>query len=446
MADDKKKNPRPDRRDEVIDEQMRVIRTLTENNLRRVGSDLWGEGTLTPETPSGAGSGQGGKGRNGGSDPTEEIRRMTEELTKSLRRDFPGVQTPETPSGTPPVTPKPSDKKKTESPRPDAEAEKKPAEEAEALPEKEDIADLKKELDEYIGLGAVKEEVRGLINVATVYQMRRAHDLPTADLSLHMVFSGNPGTGKTMIARFMARVYHSLGILSKGHLVETDRSGLVAGYVGQTAIKTRKVCEQAKGGVLFIDEAYTLTSKEGNDFGQESVDTVLKFMEDNRDDIVVIVAGYTELMEKFINSNPGLQSRFNKYIMFADYTAQEMRGIFDLQCRKHRYEPDAEASKELDEYFAMAAEEAGEFGNARGVRNTFEKILAAQANRLGERRDVTVEELITFTASDVRRAVYGTDSLAEETPETPPDAGEPKNDAPPSDGDKPDAPPPKPEE
>ncbi len=437
MADDKKKKTSEERKDEVIETQMNVIRTLTENNLRRVGADLWGEGSPAPdgtpgtETPPGTPS-----GKKSGTviDPTEEIRRMTEELTKSLRRDFPSVQTPasDTPSAPPAgkksPTVKPADKKKTEAPQPAADAEKKPEEESEAVPEREDINDLKKELDEYIGLDAVKEEVRGLINVATVYQMRRSHGLPTADLSLHMVFSGNPGTGKTMIARFMSRVYHSLGILSKGHLVETDRSGLVAGYVGQTAIKTKKVCEQAKGGVLFIDEAYSLTSKEGNDFGQESVDTILKYMEDNRDDLVVIVAGYTELMEKFINSNPGLQSRFNKYIAFADYTAEEMRGIFDLQCKKHRYEPDAEASKELDEYLAMAAQAAGEFGNARGVRNTFEKILAAQANRLGERKDVTVDELITFTRADVRMAVYGTEVLPCEEAEKPKDAPVPPAD------------------
>ena len=197
----------------------------------------------------------------------------------------------------------------------------------------------------------MKKEVENLINMAMVYQMRREHGLPNTDVSLHMVFSGNPGTGKTMIARFMARVYHSLGILSKGQLVEVDRSGLVAGYIGQTAIKTAKVLESAMGGVLFIDEAYTLTSKSENDFGFEAVDTILKAMEDNRDDLVVIVAGYTELMEEFVDSNPGLRSRFNKYLDFADYTAEEMCAIFALQCKKSQYTLDPDAEKLLKDYF-----------------------------------------------------------------------------------------------
>ena len=341
-----------DKKDEIISMQLDLIRSMTENNMRRVGTDLWGSG----------------------------------------RADKPA---PAVKNGTSSEKAAPKSEVKTETP---------PEEE---IPQREDIADLKKELSSYIGLSAVKAEVENLINMATVYGMRREHGLPTADMSLHMVFSGNPGTGKTMIARFMARVYHSLGILSKGQLVEVDRSGLVAGYVGQTAIKTSKVLERAKGGVLFIDEAYTLTSKEGNDFGYEAVDTVLKAMEDNREDLVVIVAGYIDRMETFIDSNPGLQSRFNKYLHFADYSAEEMTDIFLMQCEKNCYTPDEDAVEAIREYLRMASEEAGEFGNARGVRNVFEKVLSAQANRLAMAGDITREELMRLTKEDVQTAVYG---------------------------------------
>ena len=369
-----------DKKDEIIARQLELIRSMTEKNMRRISDDLWGSSVLTDAQKT------------------------------SGTPAFPELNVPAAPSAAAP--PKTKEAQNDGAP---ASVKEEPVE------EKEKIEDLQKELDEYIGLGRVKEEVRSLINIATVYQMRRAHDLPTADISLHLVFSGNPGTGKTMIARFMARVYHSLGILSKGQLVEVDRSGLVAGYVGQTAIKTAKVLEKAKGGVLFIDEAYTLTSKSENDFGFEAVDTVLKSMEDNRDDLVVIVAGYTELMEKFIASNPGLQSRFNKYIEFDDYTAEEMRGIFDLQCKKNCYTLDEDAGAELNEYLAMAAEEASEFGNARGVRNTFEKILSAQANRLASMKEITREELMRITRADVRIAAYGTDTLPEDEANVPQD-------------------------
>ena len=344
-----------DKKDEIISMQLDLIRSMTENNMRKIGGDLWGSGREKLENPVKEAAPASDISKNA---PQTEVKKET-----------------------PPA--------------------------AEKIPPREDMETLKAELAGYIGLAAVKAEVENLINMATVYRMRKEHGLPTADLSLHMVFSGNPGTGKTMIARFMARVYHSLGILSKGQLVEVDRSGLVAGYVGQTAIKTAKVLERAKGGVLFIDEAYTLTSKEGNDFGYEAVDTVLKAMEDNRDDLVVIVAGYIDRMETFIDSNPGLQSRFNKYLHFADYTGQEMADIFLMQCEKNCYQPDEDAMDAMREYLHMASEAAGEFGNARGVRNVFEKVLSAQANRLASMKEITREELMRITKADVQIAAYG---------------------------------------
>ena len=248
----------------------------------------------------------------------------------------------------------------------------------------------------------VKDEVHDLINMVQVYKLREQHDLPTTDMSLHMVFTGNPGTGKTMMARMMARIYRSLGILSKGQLVEVDRSGLVAGYVGQTALKTQKVIEKAMGGVLFIDEAYALNGKSENDFGQEAIDTILKAMEDHRDDLVVIVAGYTELMDRFIHSNPGLESRFNRFLLFEDYTPEEMFEIFKMRCGKG-YVLAPEAEPLVRDYIAEESADPS-FGNARGVRNIFEHILVAQNNRLAKMDSVTRDDLMTLTADDVLHA------------------------------------------
>ena len=259
------------------------------------------------------------------------------------------------------------------------------------------------ELDSYIGLGAVKEEVHNLINMVQVYKLRREHDLPTTDMSLHMVFTGNPGTGKTMMARMMARIYRSLGILSKGQLVEVDRSGLVAGYVGQTALKTQKVIEKAMGGVLFVDEAYALNGKSENDFGQEAIDTLLKAMEDHRDDLVVIVAGYTDLMDKFIHSNPGLESRFNRFLLFEDYSQDELMAIFKMRCGKG-YTLSPEAEPLVRDYIAEESADGDGFGNARGVRNIFEHILVAQNNRLAKMENVTREDLMTLLPEDVMHA------------------------------------------
>ena len=271
--------------------------------------------------------------------------------------------------------------------------------ETEAPPER--IEDLKAELNELIGLDSVKREVNNLINIVTVYKRRREAGLKTVDMSFHMVFSGNPGTGKTMIARLMARIFKSLGMLNKGHLVEVDRSGLVAGYVGQTAIKTSAVVEKALGGVLFIDEAYSLSGKGENDFGQEAIDTLLKAMEDHRDDLVVIVAGYDELMDHFIHSNPGLESRFNRYMHFDDYTVDEMLAILDLNLKKGQYRLTEEAREAARAYIEAASTNSSTFGNARGVRNIFERLLITQANRLASDPGISKEELMNITLEDV---------------------------------------------
>lgn len=370
-----------DKKDEIISMQLDLIKKMTENNIRRLSDDIWGSSALR-------------KSCNDTSVSSDSNLNVKPDSKSSAGSDIKNSSDSTSSSN--------DDKTKASDSGEGGVSEKEVK-----LPEKENIDDLRKELDSYIGLSAVKDEVKNLINMATVYKLRLDNNLPTTDISLHMVFSGNPGTGKTMIARFMARVYHSLGLLSVGKLVEVDRSGLVAGYIGQTAIKTSKVLAEAKGSVLFIDEAYTLTSKSENDFGFEAVDTILKSMEDNRDDLVVIVAGYTDLMEDFINSNPGLRSRFNKYLNFEDYSADEMFAIFKLQCEKSFYILDSDAETELKEYFEAVCEEAGEFGNARGVRNTFEKILVEQANRIAELPAVLRDDLMKITLSDVKAALYG---------------------------------------
>ncbi|MCR4622412.1 MAG: AAA family ATPase [Clostridiales bacterium] len=301
--------------------------------------------------------------------------------------------------------------KPTASPEPapaSRSGETKP-EEAKQEEPPEKLEDILNELHSYIGLNGIKKEVDNLVNMVRVHQMRKAHDLPTVDMSLHMVFSGNPGTGKTMIARVMARIYKCLGILSKGQLVEVDRSGLVAGYVGQTAGKTMEVVNKALGGVLFIDEAYALTyHKEGNDFGQEAVDTLLKAMEDHRDDLVVIVAGYDGLMDEFITSNPGLESRFNRYLHFADYTVEEMLDIFRLRCKQGGYKLDEDAEDEVVAFINAQNTDPIMFGNARGIRNLFEQVLIAQSNRIVKEteagEEMTKEKLMQLTAGDIDEA------------------------------------------
>jgi len=286
-------------------------------------------------------------------------------------------------------------------------ADEKPAaaaqEEGEPAPQPEKLEDVLAELDALCGLDKVKEDVKSLINLVKVRKLREQAGLPVPPMSLHMVFLGNPGTGKTTVARLLARIYHSIGVLSKGQLVEVDRSGLVAGFVGQTALKTQEVIGKALGGVLFIDEAYALTNQESpNDFGQEAVEVILKGMEDNRDDLIVIVAGYTDLMRDFIHSNPGLESRFNKYFQFEDYNGEQLAEIFRSQCKKNGYTLNDETDKAAAEAFKLMYESRDEnFGNARDVRNIFETAIARQANRVAAMENPTKEDLMALTIEDL---------------------------------------------
>ncbi len=265
------------------------------------------------------------------------------------------------------------------------------------------------ELEQLIGLEEVKEEVRGIANFAKTQKMRQAQGLKTPKMSFHLVFTGSPGTGKTTVARIVARIYKDLGILKKGHTVETDRSGLVAEYMGQTAIKTNAVVDSALNGVLFIDEAYALVPEGGhaNDYGQEAISTLLKRMEDDRDRLVVIIAGYPNEMKRFINSNPGLQSRFNKYINFPDYTAEELYRIFCMYMRKNEYTMSDDASAYLMEHMNYkVAHKERNFGNARYARNIFEKSIQQQANRLAGRSGLSRKELTEITLDDLKKAIH----------------------------------------
>lgn len=257
------------------------------------------------------------------------------------------------------------------------------------------------ELDALVGLASVKEEIKTLSNFIKIQQKRKEQGLKSSSVSYHCVFTGNPGTGKTTVARIVAQIYKDLGILSKGHLVETDRAGLVAEYVGQTAVKTNKIIDSALDGVLFIDEAYSLIGT-GQDYGKEAIATLLKRMEDNRDRLVVILAGYSKEMQDFINTNPGLQSRFNRYIEFPDYSAEELLQIFEKNVEKFDYKLQNEVRQAMKEFFHNAVENKdANFGNARFVRNIFEKTLEKQANRLSTDPDLDTDELTLITLADL---------------------------------------------
>ena len=272
------------------------------------------------------------------------------------------------------------------------------------LPESEPtLEELLAELDGLCGLEQVKQDVKSLINLVKVRRLREEAGLPVPPMSLHLVFLGNPGTGKTTVARLLARLYHAIGVLPKGQLVEVDRSGLVAGFVGQTALKTQEVIQKAIGGVLFIDEAYALVNQDnGNDFGREVIEVLLKNMEDHRKDLVVIVAGYSQLMEKFIHSNPGLESRFNKYFYFEDYDGAQLFTILQSMCVKNGYvltpEGEALARREL---MALYEDRDENFGNARDVRNLFEQAVARQSDRVARLEAPTREQLMALRPEDL---------------------------------------------
>lgn len=248
----------------------------------------------------------------------------------------------------------------------------------------EKLDQLMKELDAMIGLEPVKKEVHNLVNLMRMRMIRKAHGLEVPMVSMHLVFTGNPGTGKTIMARKIAEIYKAIGVLKTGVFVETDRAGLVAGYMGQTAELVHQKVDKASGGVLFIDEAYTLSNL-GNeaDYGQEAIDTLLKLMEDRREDFVVIVAGYPNEMEKFLSSNPGLRSRFNKFINFEDYSASELFEMFLQLCKKNDYILEKSAEDRLLFILTdMIVKKGNDFANARDMRNLFEKVVTNQANRV----------------------------------------------------------------
>jgi AAA+ superfamily predicted ATPase len=269
----------------------------------------------------------------------------------------------------------------------------------------DEIAAAISELTEMVGLNGAKNEIIALAKYIKVSRMRQVRGLKQAPISLHLIFTGNPGTGKTTVARAVARLYRALGVLSKGHLVEVDRGGLVSQYVGGTAIKTKEAVESALDGVLFVDEAYSLHKETSwGDVGSEAVETLLKLMEDNRDRLAVIVAGYTDKMADFIASNPGLQSRFTRKIEFDDYTADEMLQIFERNAADNSFEIDPDARQTLLDHFQQVEGDSG-FGNGRGVRNTFEAVIVAHANRIAAMSAASDHDLTLIVREDIELAI-----------------------------------------
>ncbi|MBF04912.1 MAG: hypothetical protein CMP76_16650 [Flavobacterium sp.] len=268
--------------------------------------------------------------------------------------------------------------------------------------ENDSLEKVLEELHELIGLENVKKDVSELVNLLKVQQKRTSQGLKNIEITLHTVFLGPPGTGKTTVARLLGRIFKQLDFLSQGQMIETDREGMVAGYVGQTATKVDAIVTEAKGGVLFIDEAYALSQNVGNDYGAEAVNTLLKRMEDFRDDFAVVVAGYDEPMQVFIDSNPGLRSRFNRYFHFDHFSPDELFAIFEIYCKKSDFILTEEAKEKLKDTFELLFEKRDDsFGNARVIRNVFEKVIQKQANRIVMLKRISKKALRTITEEDI---------------------------------------------
>lgn len=273
---------------------------------------------------------------------------------------------------------------------------------ADAADDTRTLQDLLEELNALVGLEKVKNKVQDLIVYQKIQKMRREQNLHSAKNTLHLAFTGNPGTGKTTVARIVGRIYKQIGLLSKGHFVEVSRTDLIAGYQGQTALKVKKVIEQAKGGVLFIDEAYSITENDHSDsYGRECLTELTKALEDYRDDLVVIVAGYTEPMNNFFESNPGLKSRFNTFIEFDDYTSDELDEILVSMCKKNDYILTDEAREKIHSYFEQQTLSRDKnFSNGRLVRNLYDDLVMNHARRVINADNPDREELSTIKVED----------------------------------------------